>query len=276
MSDEKKDAVATQQPAGAMTVPAGMEGMITTARPEGQDTGALGNEGLTRDEVLMPRLDIAQKTSKTMDPTQPNFIKGLEFTDLYHSLTGKIYGKGPLYFVILKRDDPRWMELIPIAEGGGVKDRDVKREDPRTKFVGNQKPIATKFMDYVILLLNDLDMSDPLKNVIVLSLKSSGLKAAMYLNFLTNLRGPKKIWKGVYLLTSGHATDKKTNSTYAIYKIDNAGWVAPDSPVEKMVAELAKSWEGKEIKVDREPGDEPFEPEPEAGAAGAAADTTEM
>ena len=259
----KTDAIATKQDkteTALAVVPAGMEGMITIDRPEGHDEGTLGTEGMTRDDISMPRIGLAQKMSPEIDKTSSKYIEGLSFMDLYHSQTHENFGTGPLYFAILKRERPRWVEFKPIEQGGGIKDKDVKANDPRADFGPNgEKPAATMFRDYVVLLLNSFDPADPLKSVVALSLKSSGLKAAKYLNFLTTLRGDKLICKGVYKLTSSHETDKKTQGVYAVYKFDNAGWLAPDSIVEKTAIELFESWKDRELEVEREDPDS-FDP----------------
>jgi hypothetical protein len=213
----------------------------------------LGTEGITRDDLIIPRLGLAQKMSPEIDESSPKYIPGLKFVDLYNSLSKKIYGKGPVHFVILRRYDPRWIEFNPIEEGGGIKDMNVQAGDPRTEFGPNgEKPVATMFYDFLVLLLNDFNPADPLQNVIALSLKSSGVKAAKYLNFLVQQRGKKLICKGVYELKSGTDTDKKTNSVYAVYKFNNAGWLKPDSPLEKLAIEMFEAWKDREAKIDVE------------------------
>jgi hypothetical protein len=240
-----------KQSAATLEVPKGLEGMITQERPAGKDEGTLGSEGIGRDDVLMPRLAIAQKMSPEIDPTVERYIEGLQFTDLYHSLSKKNFGKGPVFFVILRRDDPRWIEFNPLSQGGGIKDRNERSGDPRTKFGPNgEKPVATEFHDFICLLLNDFDPTDPMQNVVALSLKSSGLKAAKHLNLLIEMRGQKLICKGVYKLTTGSATDKKTQGVYAIYKIENAGWLTPDSSIEKLAIDMFDAWKDRKVVVD--------------------------
>ena len=248
MTDEKKSALA---------VPQSLADMIVAERPAGSDAGALGNEGIGREDILTPRLGLAQKMSPEVDPTnRDRYIEGLQFTDMFHSLAGKSFGKGPLHFVILRRDKPRWIEFNPLDQGGGIRDMNVPPNDPRTFFTtgpNNErvKPVATMFYDFIVLLLTALDLEDPLKNVIALSLKSSGIKAAKHLNFLVLQRGKKLICKGVYELRTDSATDKKTGGVYAVYKVKNAGWLAAGSLVEKLAIELFESWKDREAMIDR-------------------------
>ena len=233
------------------TVPKGMEDMMTLDRPTGADAGILGNEGIGRNDIAMPRIGLAQKMSPEIDPTSPRVVPGLTFTGLFHSLTKQVLPQ-PLHFVILRRDDPRWIEWIPRDEGGGIRDKDVRANDPRTKFgPDGEKPIATEYHDFIVLMLTGLDAGDPLDSIVALSLKSSGIKAAKHLNFLISLRGPKLICKGVYTLTTGHETDKKTQGVYATYKFANAGWLKPDSAIETLVVELFDAWKDRKVEIER-------------------------
>lgn len=253
-----------------ITVPKGMEGMITLERPAGKDEGLLGNEGIGRGDVLIPRLGLAQKMSPEIDETQvARCITGLKFTDFFHSLDKRGLGKGPLYFSILRRDEPRWVEFKPIAEGGGIVDPNVPAGDARTQWHGDEKPVATAFLDYLVLLLTDFDASDPLKSIIALSLKSSGIKAAKHLNFLINTRGQKLICKGVYAVTSGSETDKKSGGVYATYKFKNAGWLTPGSTIEALAIEMHEAWKDRALVIDQDEADDdvPFDV-PTGGAGG--------
>jgi len=233
------------------------EDFLTTDRPEGKDEGELGNEGIGREDVTMPRIGLAQMMSPEINPTHERSIDGLKFNELFHTGWRKPLGPGPLHFVILRRYDPRWIEFFPIDQGGGVKEFNVQKGDPRTDFTTGTdgkrvKPIATMFYDYIVLLLNDLDLTNPMNNVVALSFKSSGLKAAKNLNMLIQARGQKLLPKGVYRIAAGKpATDKKSQGTYAVYVVDNAGWLKPDSEVEKMAIGMFESWKDRSApKID--------------------------
>src|SRR5678816_4271524 len=249
----KETEVKAAEVKAAALVPASFTDMITAERPSGVDEGILGSEGIGQDDITIPRLAVAQKMSPEIDETVvAKYIKDLKFMDLFNSMTKKVYGKGPLHFVILKRLDPRWIEYFPISEGGGIKDRHVYAGDPRTEFGRDgEKPVATMFLDYMILLLNDLG-ADPMDNVMALSLKSSAIKAAKHLNFLVGARGKKQICKGVYEVTTGSDTDKKSGGVFAIYKFKNAGWLKEGTPLETMAVEMFDAWKDRETRIDEE------------------------
>ncbi len=245
------------------TILPGMEGMISTQRPEGSDEGQLGNEGIGRDDITIPRLALAQKTSPEIDSTSARFIEGLKFTEMFGSLSKKNYGEGPVFFSILRRDKPRYVEFIPLTEGGGVRNPNVSptlpdgSPNPDTQFgeidpvtKRSKKPIATKFYDFIILVLNGLDFNDPMQNVMALSLKSSAIPVAKQLNLYIQQRGKKKLYKGLYELRTGY--DIKDKNTFAVYKVKNAGWLKPDTAVEKLAEEMFENWKDKTINIDLE------------------------
>ena len=204
-----------------------------------------GTEHLTKDDLQMPRLALVQKTSHEIDPTDPKYIDGLKFTDLFNSLTGEIYGKGPLEFVVVRADPPKHIEFTPLDQGGGVKDFNVPNDDPRTQFTTDAEgksvpPVATKFYEFVVLLLPSLEP-------IAMSFKSTGLKVAKQLNSYMKLRsGPS--FMGKYRLTTSTAVSPK--GTYAVYQIRNAGNV--DEETYRFAESVYESFKDRVLVVDRE------------------------
>lgn len=189
-----------------------------------------GTEGLTRDDMVMPRLALAQKMSPEIDPESPKFIEGLEIGQMFNSVHRTIYGDGieeAIEFVVLKRDAPRHVEFKPLDQGGGIVDMNVPVNDPRTMFTRGTdgksvKPIATKFYDFVVMLL-------PSMEIIGLSFKSTGLKAAKLLNttlatpLMVRQDGklvPKKIpiYARKFMIRS--ATGKKDQHTFKVYVVE--------------------------------------------------------
>ena len=236
-------------------------GMITTQRPEeGASDGPPSHIG--REDVSMPRLALTQKTSKELEPSESRYIEGLKYTDLFHTGDKRVWGNGPVLFSILRADPPHHIEFRPMDEGGGIVDMDVPNNDPRTRFTVEDgkslPPIATKFYDFIVLVLNGFDPTDPMTNVLALSLKSTGIKCAKALNNLITFRGKKELFRGVYKLTSG--SDKNAKGGFAVYKVANAGWLAEQTPVFESAHDLWTVLKDQVITIEREPGDEEFIP----------------
>jgi hypothetical protein len=254
MANKKEEAIAAQSPAAL-------------ARPDFIEKGSAGTTHITKDDMRIPRCAIAQALNPQLDEDkEDSFIDGLKQGDMFNSLTGTIYGRGPLEFFVLRADPPRFVEFIPREEGGGVKDMNVKPSDPRTQFTTDDKgdrvkPIATKFYDYFIVLADGLRGGKPfLDTVVALSFKSSQLKKAQDLNTL--IRGRETdIYAGKYSITS--VVEPSAKGKFFGWKVSNAGWA--DSPemlavLKKMSSDLA----GKNIEVDhageQREEDDSFEP----------------
>lgn len=253
---EKEVAIAPKESAEVAQVMS-VADMISTARPEGKDTENLGTENIHEEDILIPRVAIVQKTSKEIEEGTPRFIEGAKFLDLFNSVTRKVYGRGPLHFVVLRADRPRGVQFRPLDEGGGIIDPNVPLNDERMQFgavdpaTGKAtKPLATKFYDFIVLILSGLDLSDPVANIAAFSFKSTGIKAAKTLNMLITQRGPKALYKGVYEVST--AMDSNASGAFGVYKIKNAGWLKPGSPAEVLAAEMFDAWKHREAKIDLE------------------------
>lgn len=174
-----------------------------------------GLEGITKGDMLIPRLALAQALSPQVTEGDPNRIEGLKAGDLFNSVTGQIYGgREPVFVMVIRKDKPRAMQFRPVDEGGGVIDPDVPLNDPRLKWgEEGEKPEATLFRDYLALLL-------PTRELIALSFKASGIKVAKQLNGLIAMRN-RPIFSGVYAISTGIELKPKPHQ---VYKVANAGW----------------------------------------------------
>ena len=217
---------------------------------------ARGTEDITKDDIQMPRLGLAQALSPQIEDGNPQKIDGLEVGMLFNNLSKQVYGKGPISFTVIRSDRPRYIEFIPRQEGGGIRDYDVPANDPRTQFTTDSvtgksvPPIATKFYDYVIMLLDEQYNNE----LVVLSLKSTGLKVARALNGMLKMRNAPS-FAGKYTLSTG--MDKNAKGRFAVFKVDQAGWVTEAQF--KLGEAIYNGLIGKTIAVDREPGDEEFD-----------------
>ena len=139
MAFGKKDTAIQKVTGGALTAPNYMK--------TGTKKGA---EDISREDLTMPRLALAQKLSPEIDEGNAKFVDGLKFGDAYNTLSGEVYGKDPIEVVIIRAEKPKYIEFNPIEDGGGIKDFNVPAGDTRTLFSENSdKPIATKFLENV-------------------------------------------------------------------------------------------------------------------------------
>lgn len=237
------------------------ENALATSAPSFVDqTDRSGTDHITNDDMAMPRLALAQKMSPQIDT-----IPGLKPGDLFNSLTEQIYDQ-PLDFFVLRADPPRAIEFKPIEEGGGVVDPNVPLTDPRCRWSDDgEKPIATVFYDFIVALY-------PTRELIALSFKATGLKAAKTLNALIKLRsGP--VYAGLYRMTT--AEKSSSGKVYAVYNVANSpigpdektpGWL-PDEETYEWAKGVHAAITAKEIRIDRDGGDDETGEQPNSANA---------
>lgn len=174
-----------------------------------------GTEGITADELRLPRLSFAQGLSPQMMPNDPVYIQGLTLFQMFNDITQEIYGMGPMEFVPVRRD-VKYIQFRPREEGGGVLDLNVAPNDPRTRWTvedGERKPPkATRFVEFVVLLMKE----DAAPQPIVLSIKPTNKLSRKAEEFLTGrikLTG-KPIYAGLYTVSS--YADKNDKGTFAV------------------------------------------------------------
>lgn len=219
---------------------------VSLEKPDWMEASKDGTEHITQADMQMPRLLLAQKMSPEVDSSESRYIEGLKIGDFFNGLTKEVYGKGPLHFVVLRADPPRGVEFIPREEGGGVRDPNVPLDDPRMSFgPAGEKPVATKFYDFIILLL-PLN-ADPMSRMVALSFKSTGIKIAKQLNGLITLRN-QAVYRGVYRLTSKEMQNNQ--GKWSIPEIANAGFIS-DQRVDAQLKDISLSLRTKKIEIQR-------------------------
>lgn len=207
-----------------------------------------GTEGIGKNDVQMPRLAIAQGLSPQLIRTNAAFIPDLRLGNLFNTLSGEVYGDGPIEIAIVRRDNPRWVEF---DEDRNMIDPDVPADDPRTAWRvvdGERKPpIATQFYDFIIV---KLDSGEPM----VLSCARTAIPAAKRLNGLIMMRNPPiPLYAGRYTIAT--SMDKNDQGEYGVFVVKNAGTIKNKIDYE-YVKSLYHSFKNVTINVPREAGDE--------------------
>lgn len=206
-----------------------------------------GTEHMTKEDITMPRIGLAQGLSPQVDDTSSKFIEDLKVGDMFNNVTNEIIGKGPIFFTVVKADRPRGVEFYPLTEGGGVKDINVSLDDPRMQFTGDgNKPVATKFYDYIIMIV-------PTRELIALSFKGTGLKVARQLNALMKLRNQAS-FAGRYSLKTASETNKL--GKFAVFQVANAGWIVNEDEFNYAQA-VYENIKDKVVVIEREGDDNP-------------------
>ena len=212
------------------------------------DTGS-GTEHIGKDDISPPRLTVAQLLHDEMDAEHSKYLKELKETQMFNNMTCEIYGN-ELDVAIVRADPPRWIEFFPREDGGGVKEMNIKANDPRTRFADGKKPLAQKFYDYLVVLLPFTEDTIG-ERLLTLSFKSSGLKTAARLNYLIKMRRAP-LFAGRYKLVSG--VDRNKKGRFAVINVQKPagedGWVTEDEGI--ILCQTFESLRTTEVVFDRE------------------------
>lgn len=218
------------------------------------DSG-MGTENILPEDIVMPRLALCQAGSP-LRQGKPKGIQGLNELDMFNNQPPyKNYGPGPLKIVVMGYIGFHHMIFAPFEQGGGVLEYRVAPDDKRTEFTPDpnggksKKPIATKFMNYLVWLPEHGEL-------MAISFKSSQLKVATQLS--SKLKEPLKLapnlpivakppaWARTFTISTFMDSDKV--NSWGNYKITPAGITPPDTRA--LCSQIARDFVGKTINVD--------------------------
>ena len=232
-----------KQPFGLVKVPEYLRGQ-----------GQKGLEEVGRDDMILPRLAIAQSGSPAFKKASRDRIEGLEEGDLYNTLTRVIYGdKVNLIPVLFFKSFIKFGEKKDGEAGGiqGIK-RSVAAFEQATKLghikanalefgPDGEKPEWTEFRNFVCWIPDKKDM-------VVVSMKSTDTKAAkMWISFMRMAAVPA--YGKVYQIST--VPVNKNNYDFFGFEVQPTGEFTPEDlfhECDKLYASLS----GKELKIDVE------------------------
>lgn len=174
----------------------------------------MGLENLSREDMTLPRLGVAQALSPQLSESDPKYIDGLRPGNFFNTITKENYGKKvqlvPLLFYKTRIlfgpiDDGGGLRcqspdnLIGIGEPGGTCIKCAFSQFGSARNGEGKGTACNQFFNYAALIVNDGEVSP--EGLLVFSLKSSALKVAKDWNALIRIRN-LDIFAGVYELTS--------------------------------------------------------------------------
>jgi hypothetical protein len=243
---------------------------VVVPRPSFIETSTEGTEGITADDLKLPRLAIAQGLSPQMLPGDSAYIDGLKLFQLFNDLTGEIYGNGPIKFVIGRRDVKR-IEFDPNDRKVPI-DLDVPANDERNYWTKDENgrgvaPRATKFVEFIVLLLRDGHPPQP----VVISISETNKfsrKASERLTGFTKMRQPPvPIYAGLYTVET--KSEKNDKGTFGVFVFRNhADGLIQDEATYRLAQAFCRGLQGKDIHVQREAGDDSFDVDAMDASAG--------
>jgi len=243
---DKKDALATTQTTAlAQQTLGSAPSYITKSRRGFEDT--------VQSDITIPRLALAQALSPQVTDGDPARIPDLKPGDLFNSVTQQIYGR-EVVVQLLRKMPLRAMEFRSVDDGGGVIDPNVPIGDPRLVWGTSgdkkaDKPRATLFRDFLAVII-------PGREMIALSFKSSGLTAAKNLwGFAT--MGNRDCFAVKLSISTGV---KLVPKPHQIFKVEPVDWVSEiDFKLGEEAFEAVQTI--KATAIDRDPGDDDFDPD---------------
>ena len=208
--------------------------------------GQIGLEQVERDDMILPRLAIAQSGSPALKKSSKVRIEGLEEGELYNTLTREIYGdKVKLIPVLFFKS---YIKFKPKGEDGSVGGilgmaKDKTHIDPKDLEFGpeGQKPVWTEFRNFVCWIPDK-------KQMVVCSMKSSDTKAAKTWISLMRMAGVPAFGK-VYDVTT--IPKSSNNYDYFGFEVQPTGDFTPEALFHECEL-LYASLNGKDLKIDVE------------------------
>lgn len=179
-----------------------------------------GKENIDKSKVRLPRIAIVQKTSPQLEPNKPEYLADAKMFDLYNSMSGEVYGKGPLEFVVLSERK----HAMQFDADNKVVDFDVPWSDPRCDFPKDEngktigKPSATRFYEFVVILVESGELA-------VLSFAKTSTKAAEDLEAYLTMR-PGAAWSGRFKVST--FSKSYGGNTVGVFKVMPAGKTPDD------------------------------------------------
>jgi hypothetical protein len=207
-----------------------------------------GKENIDTTRLVLPRIAGAQKTSPEVDPSSDKYIDGLKLYEMFNTLTGDVYGNGPVKFAVIRKLPFKAMEF---DSNNNVVDFDVRPGDPRLNFTTGPdgktrvRPVATEFREYLVVLETG--------DIAALSFKSTQNKVADKLDSFLNFR-PGAAWAGLYSLTSKGKTFAKGAATQ--FSVMPAG--PTPAEVMKLAQDVYDNTKNRALEVDNKTAKDDF------------------
>jgi hypothetical protein len=216
-------------------------------RPDFIKQSQRGQDAVEQKDLTLPRLGLCQSGSPQRKKSSPLFIEGLTDGEFFNTITGEIYGEGPISFTPLFMYKSR-IKFNAFDDGGGIDCQSFNSIDggrhsktcaecPFSQW-GDGAPDCLLLYNYPVLIL-------PKRELAVLSLKSTAVKIAKQFNSLIQLRNADS-FAGLYTIQS--ALETRQGNEFATLVIKNAGWV--DAATYQLAEGFFEQLKGKTIQTD--------------------------
>lgn len=189
---------------------------------------AMGTELVDQTDLVIPRVALCQAMTPQRKKSDPKYVPGLEEGMFFNNVTGKIYGPKlnfvPVFFY---RTRIRFKDL---DEGGGILCQAIDGKHgvgdpggdcarcPLAAFGEDEAPECTEFKNFAAIVIPERGLPSR-EDGLVISFKSTGIKAAKKLNSLVRTRG-LDTFASIFTLTS--AEQKNDYGTFFVPTVEFA------------------------------------------------------
>lgn len=170
-----------------------------------------GNENVDFEDLILPRIDVAQALSPQLDTTSDRYIEGLKAGDMFNSVSGKIYGRTldfiPLFF---RKEYLLFKDRSMGGDFGGSYSSEAEALAAMPDENGWE--VSQADVNYVLVVEDGRIIEQA-----AISMTRTKIKVARRLNTLTAMsKGPR------YAATYRLGTVKETNSKGSFFNFDVA------------------------------------------------------
>jgi len=218
--DESKELVSTVGVGVVEEMPDWMKDM-------GEDSR--GNEGITKEDLVIPRLSIIQAISPELDEKDPAYIEGAKNGMMFNTLTKKLYAEVLIIPIVYEKKYLLWRDR---KKGGGFGGQYDTEKEANAAIMDTEEPDEWEATDTPTHLC--LVVSDGKPFEIAIPMPKSKAKVSRQFNSTIRLLGGPRFSR-VYKIS---VVDDKNNAgeKFKNFRVDSAGF--PNQELFKLAEKL--------------------------------------
>lgn len=211
-----------------------------------------GNEEVTTDDLLIPRLGLLQALSPELDGDDAKFIPGARAGMLFNSLTRELYDSVTAVNVFFRKEYPIFRLR---KKGGGYAGTHPTEREANMALLQLDNPDEYEVMETGLHFLLLLDENGGVMGEAALPMTVTKLKVSRQWNSLIRMRGGDR-YAGTWTL-SGVKEKNSAGDSYHNFAVKMGPWTTEEQYA--AAEEAYNAVVAGERKVDQEKGDKPAE-----------------
>jgi len=198
--------------------------MMSDTRPDWMKEGTgRGSEGVTADDVTIPRIDVLQDLSPQIKSAKPEYIEGAVAGTLFNTVTDELYGENVIFVpVFFRKEYVIWKDR---KKGGGFRGSFPTMEAAVAEMQELEDAQDCEILDtaqhFGIIVHEDGTLEE-----VVASMAKSKMKISRKLNSMAKLAGGDRFSRAYQL--SAVADQNANNEDYYNLGIKQLGYVTKE------------------------------------------------